>query len=173
MKELCLLRHAKSSWEDRDLSDHDRPLKRRGRRDSYLLGQALAIQFDAIYSSTAERAQSTISIVMEARGIEFGLLTPAAELYTFDAREVLNFVRGISDKYETVLIVGHNPAFTDLCNDLSDAGLENLPTTGFAKLSCNVNHWRSVSDGCAELESLVTPKMLRVRKSDPENDWYR
>ncbi len=173
MKELCLLRHAKSSWDYRELGDHERPLKGRGKRDAKLLGQALAIQFDAIHASTAVRAQSTISIVMKARELNVDDVVSSEELYTFDARKVLNYVRGLSDRLDTVLIVGHNPGFTDLCNDLSDAGLENLPTSGFAKLSCDVDHWRSITDGCAELVSLVTPKMLRVRKSDPETDWYR
>ncbi|MFK8031061.1 MAG: histidine phosphatase family protein [Gammaproteobacteria bacterium] len=173
MKNLCLLRHAKSSWKQRDLPDHDRPLKGRGRRDSRNVGDALALQFDAIYTSTAVRAQSTINIVMERASIDEELLVSTEALYTFDARRVLSFVRDLSDSFSTVLIVGHNPAFTDLCNDLSDAGLENLPTGGFAKISCDVDHWRSVTDGCAELVSLVTPKMLRVRKSDPDSDWYR
>ena len=173
MKHLCLLRHAKSSWDHRELSDHERPLKGRGRRDSHLVGQALSINFDAIYSSTAERAQSTIKLVMPDAGIDEGLLKSDDALYTFDARRVLAFIRGLNDRHTTVLLVGHNPAFTDLCNDLADAGLDNLPTAGFAKLACDVDHWRSVTDGCAELETFVTPKMLRVRKPDPDSDWYR
>lgn len=173
MKHLCLLRHAKSSWKHRDLSDLERPLKGRGERDSRLVGEALSIQFDAIFTSHAERARSTIALVMKEAGVNPEELTVAEELYTFDARRLLAVVRDISDQHDTVLIVGHNPAFTDLCNDLADAGLENLPTAGFAKIACNIDRWRSVTDGCGELVSLVTPKMLRVRKSDPNSDWYR
>ena len=173
MKHLCLLRHAKSSWNHRDLGDHERPLKKRGRRDSHMVGAALAIEFDAIYTSIAERARSTIKIVMDEAGIDAGLLSVSDVLYEFDAREVLAFIRGLNDHHETVLIVGHNPAFTELCNDLADAGIDNLPTAGFAKLACNVDSWRTVTDGCAELVTLVTPKMLRVRKPNPDSDWYR
>lgn len=173
MKNLCLLRHGKSSWEHRNLSDVERPLKRRGQRDSGLVGQALALQFDAVFSSHAQRAQETIKRVMQESGMNADNLITHEDLYTFDSRRVLAFVRDIPDRYETVLLVGHNPAFTDLCNDLSDAGIENLPTAGFAKLACDVDHWRSVTDSCAELVSFVTPKMLRVRKSDPDSDWYR
>lgn len=100
-------------------------------------------------------------------------LVTTDRLYTFDARDALGFIRDIPDRHNTVLIVGHNPAFTDLCNDLAGAGLDNLPTAGFARLACDVDHWRAVTDGCAELTTLVTPKMLRVREPDPDNDWYR
>ncbi len=173
MKQLCLLRHAKSSWDHRELSDHDRPLKGRGRRDSHLVGQALSIDFDAIYSSTAERAQSTVKLVMTDAGIDPTLLKSEEELYTFDSRRVLAFIRRLSDRYHSVMLVGHNPAFTDLCNDLADAEIDNLPTAGFAKIALNVDNWRTVTDGCGELVTLVTPKMLRVRKPKPDSDWYR
>ena len=110
---------------------------------------------------------------MADAGIDEQVLSLDDALYTFDARRVLAFVRGLMTASTPYMLVGHNPAFTDLCNDLADAGLDNLPTAGFAKLACDVGHWRSVTDGCAELETFVTPKMLRVRKSDPDTDWYR
>ncbi|MEM9057810.1 MAG: histidine phosphatase family protein, partial [Pseudomonadota bacterium] len=89
MKTLCILRHAKSSWSDPDVSDHDRELNRRGLRDAPRIGRELAahgIAPDAVFSSTATRARHTAGLVLDALALDPGLCTLHEDLYLASAR---------------------------------------------------------------------------------------
>jgi len=175
MKKICLLRHAKSSWKDRHLNDRERPLKKRGFRDCQLIGQLLQKSeplFEQVFCSDAKRARQTATEVIAAMQYDIEINVEES-LYEFDARRVLRWIRGLDDSLDSVLVVGHNPAFTDLCNDLSGTDLENLPTCGFAVIECDVTQWRRVTDDCGKNVSLITPRMLRDEKILPEHHWYR
>lgn len=169
------MRHAKSSWKDRDLDDRERPLKKRGVKDCHLLGQALQlgdVPFEQVFCSVAQRAQQTASEVLAAAQLSHNVHLEE-DLYEFNSRRLLRWVRSIEHHIESVLVIGHNPAFTDLCNDLSGAEISNLPTCGYAIIECDVNHWRGMSDDCGELTSLITPRMLREENIRPEQHLYR
>lgn len=183
MKTLYLLRHAKSSWDDRGLHDIDRPLKRRGKRDCRLVGAALLqmpFAVDAVFCSPAKRARMTVKRVLETVGqaqTASGQVQTEwqvdDDLYTFDATQVMHYIRWLDNNLERVLIVGHNPAFTELVNDLTDEYLDNLPTCGFAEIQFDVKQWRQLAEGGGQLAALITPKMLREKKFDHRADLYR
>jgi phosphohistidine phosphatase len=144
MKTLILVRHAKSSWTDPSLSDHDRPLNERGRRDAPFMGKVLAdrgIKPDAILSSSAVRAFETAKFFAGALGWEPASIAVRPEIYHADSEAMLELIAGLDDAAETVLIFGHNPIFTYLANLFTDRYLDNLPTCGIFAVEFAVEHW--------------------------------
>ena len=147
MRSLTLLRHAKSSWQDRDLADHERPLAERGRRDAPRMGERIAARGGRpalILTSSAKRALETAQIVARvlepprALGIE-----PA--LYLADPGTILDVIAGTDDSVTTLLVVGHNPGLTELVNRLlPDLRLDNLPTAGVVSMTSTAPTWRDV-----------------------------
>ena len=166
MKNLYLLRHAKSSWDDPSLSDAERPLNGRGRRDAPRMGAALGDRLPPMTFrvSPAERAQQTLGALQQSWiGLEVhhGITEPA--LYTFDYREVLRWVAAQSDDADSLALVGHNPAFTELVNFFGGPGtLDNLPTAGWAELSIRIDEWSQAPDATGEGELVyhLFPKSL-------------
>ena len=154
MKNLYLLRHAKSSWDDPSLNDGERPLNARGRRDAPWMGAALSARLSPMtfHVSPAERAQQTFSALQQ----RWAGLTPqhaitTRSLYTFDYRAVLGWIAEQSDDAEYLALVGHNPAFTELVNFLVGPDtLDNLPTAGWAELSIHVDGWSQAQDAEGE-----------------------
>lgn len=155
MKTLHVLRHAKSSWQEPGLDDHDRDLNDRGRRDAPRMGRALCdlLPLQPVYCSSARRARLTLE------GVCQGYPALAAQphyieeaLYTFDYRELLEWLQAFDGEGEHCLVIGHNPALTDLCNQLvAYRALDNLPTAGYLQLALSVDRWDEVTEGCAEL----------------------
>ena len=166
MKNLYLLRHAKSSWDDPSWRDGERPLNLRGRRDAPRMGGALGTRLAPMtfHVSSAERAQQTFSALQQSwAGLtaQHGITTLA--LYTFDYRAVLSWIAEQSDDAEYLALVGHNPAFTELVNFLvGPCTLDNLPTAGWVELSIHIDGWSQVHDakGEGELTHHLFPESL-------------
>lgn len=164
MKTLHLIRHAKSSWHDSALSDIERPLNKRGYKDCKVIGGALVAAgccFEQVFCSSAQRAQLTITSInqaIEAQNIHWQV---DDALYTFSAEHVIRWCHGLEDEVNDVVIVGHNPAMTELINQLSSNFIASLPTCGYAQLRCGINRWRELGSNCGELTQLLTPKMLK------------
>jgi len=161
MKTIYFIRHAKSSW-DFSGNDHDRPLNSRGFVDADLIGKALAeknISFDAIYSSSANRAETTARIITENLGVPLNTIIFKKELYNFDANEVLKEIYKFSDVFNTVIVFGHNIAFTSLVNKLGSEVVINLPTSGVVSISFDVEKWTQITKGTTNL--CLFPKKLR------------
>ena len=173
MKNLYLLRHAKSSWDDPSLNDAERPLNGRGRRDAPRMGAALGARLSpmAFHVSPAERAQQTFAAVQQSwTGLEVQHGITAPTLYTFNYREVLRWIAAQPDDTDSLALVGHNPAFTELVNFFVGPGtLDNLPTAGWAELSIPIDEWSQATDakGEGELVYHLFPKSLA--KSDGGN----
>ncbi len=161
MKQLLLLRHAKSSWEEPGAEDFDRPLAPRGERDAPRIGVFLAeTEFmpDLIISSPAERAKATAKRV--AKAAEYaGDLRFDERIYMADAGALLEIVRGLPDSAERAMLVGHNPGFEDLATTLS-GGFVRLTTASLACIELAAEHWQDVQPSSGALVWLVTPKTL-------------
>jgi phosphohistidine phosphatase len=148
VKRLILLRHAKSSWAKHGQPDLARPLSGRGERDAPRMGARLherGIHPDLVLSSPALRAATTAALV--ARELDYpgdGIrLDP--RLYLAAPAEILNIVAEQSDEIRCLLVVGHNPGFTDLTNLLlPELGLANLPTAGTVVLDCVIERWAEI-----------------------------
>jgi len=146
MKTLLLLRHAKSSWKHPELADHDRPLNKRGKADAPRVGEWLRRQGltpGLIISSTAERARKTAERVAEASGYE-GEVQLEESLYMGDPEDYLEALRDVPDRYQRVLVVGHNPGLEMFLDDLT-GGDELMPTAALAQISLPIERWRQLT----------------------------
>ena len=153
MKELILLRHAKSSWEY-SVSDFNRPLieKRIKRIINLPSVSALVVENQEIFfSSPANRAIHTTTILMNALNINFKKLQVCESLYTFDSAQLLSFIHKIDNSFSKVVCVGHNPAFSNVITYLSDTTVVNLPTAAWAKIVFDVPKWGNVKNGICSL----------------------
>lgn len=161
MKTIIFIRHGKSSW-DYEVSDKDRPLKERGINDAHLVGaklESLKVTIDAAFSSPANRALHTAMIVLRNLDFDFNKFKVTDALYDFSGDSVLGFLKSLDNGLNTVLIFGHNYAFTTLVNTLGDRYIENLPTASMAQIVFKTKDWNSLSEGMSE--NIIFPKDLR------------
>ena len=153
MKELILLRHAKSSWE-LNVEDRHRPLTEKGMLCIKRMAQhnpEIFSDLDAIYSSPANRANHTASIAIHSLQLPFEKLALTESLYTFEASQVIHFVKNLSNDLERVMCVGHNPAFTQAVVYFSGKDFDHLPTAAWAHLKFKQTKWSSVQEGTLTL----------------------
>lgn len=165
MKTLYLVRHAKSSWEHL-VDDFDRPLIERGILDAQQLSSHYAesgLQPDAIYSSPAARALQTAVIFTKNLAVPFGTLVLDQALYHLGARELLSWLRKRPEAQDTIMVFGHNPGITDFVNKCIDHHIDNVPTTGVARLQFDVDLWSQI-DKQAELISFDYPKNQKKKQ---------
>jgi len=142
MKTLLILRHAKSSWKFPDLSDHDRPLNRRGKQDAPEMGRILKdreLVPDLIVSSTATRAKDTAVAIAKHSGYK-GKKTKNESLYAAEPAAYLKVIRELADDYERVLIVGHNPGVEELIEMLTGE-IHIIPTCTLAQIEFDIDNW--------------------------------
>lgn len=165
MKTIHLLRHAKSSWSDPDLSDRDRPLNARGKRAVLLMIEPIwkaGCRFDNVFCSPAKRARHTIRRISKPLNGEGIFWKTDEDLYTFETGELLQWLQALDDTMDEVMIVGHNPAITELANLLGNQSIENIPTCGYVQLQADVGKWKKVQENCAETKVFLYPKMFDI-----------
>lgn len=162
-KTLFLVRHAKSSWDDAGLDDRQRPLNGRGKVEAPRMGKHLAgykIKPELIYSSPAVRALKTAEKIAKELGFKKSDVVVNEGIYTFDGGNLADVIKELDDKYDTVMLVGHNPAITALANEISDAGIDNIPTCGVALIEFDVRKWKDAARGGGRLVEFDYPKKL-------------
>jgi phosphohistidine phosphatase len=144
MKILTLVRHAKSSWKDTSLADRDRPLNKRGKRDAPEMGRRIAeagIRPSLIVSSPAVRAWTTAKIVADALGYPREFLQRDNNLYLATVNGILDVIVAQDNGFNSLMLVGHNPGFTDFANYLVPGLTNNLPTTGVVSVELDTDDW--------------------------------
>jgi phosphohistidine phosphatase len=160
MKTLYLMRHAKSSWKDNQLMDHERPLKKKGRKDATSMGTMLSGKKRTpaiIYSSTAERARETAGIVAETSGY-IGEVHYDQRLYLAEPDTLIAFIHELPDNVENILLVGHNPGLEALAQVLSGK-IVALPTAAIAHFKLEVDQWKNINLATrGEMAHLWVPK---------------
>jgi phosphohistidine phosphatase len=145
MKTLLVLRHAKSSWNDPALDDHERPLSKRGRRDGPRMGELVreyGLMPDVLMSSDAVRARLTAQAMAEAARYA-GQILLDRRLYMASPADIRSLLRTVPDKAETVMIVGHNPGLEDLVAQLTGKR-QDLPTAALAQIVLPIDRWRDL-----------------------------
>ena len=164
MKTLLVLRHGKSSWKNASLSDHERPLQRRGRRDATRMGKLLLREElvpDLIVSSSAERALRTAEIAALACDYEAEIEVTRA-FYHAGPETYIERVQDLPSGYERVLVVGHNPGMEELVALLTGVD-ERFPTAALAQIELPVEDWGELelsSEG--QLINLWLPKEVDI-----------
>jgi len=161
MKTLYLIRHAKSSWKDPRLTDFDRPLNKRGKRDAPFMGDVLndkKIYPDLIISSPAKRAKKTAAEIANKIGFPIKKISFNDEIYEASISTLIDLLKKMNDKYESVMIFGHNPGLTVLNNHISNFYIENIPTCGIVALKFN-KKWSEIDKNSCEHLFFEHPKM--------------
>jgi phosphohistidine phosphatase len=162
MKTLLALRHAKSSWDDAALDDHERPLNKRGQRDAPRMGALVrerGLIPDVIISSDAVRARLTAEAVVEAARYG-GEIRLDHRLYMAGPADILSLLRTVGEKAETVMIVGHNPGFEELVAQLTGEQ-QDMPTAALAQIVLPIDQWRDLKLSTrGTLEGHWVPKEL-------------
>jgi phosphohistidine phosphatase len=159
-RHLLLLRHAKSSWDDPALADHDRPLAPRGRKAAKLIGAHLSregIVISRVLCSSALRTRQTLELVEPAGEVQI-----EDELYGATDEYLLDRVRRESDEHQAVMLIGHNPAMQELTLLLSPGAEDRVgkfPTGALATLTFT-GSWASLAPGQADLVAFVKPREL-------------
>lgn len=134
MKNLILIRHAKSSWDFPRLNDYDRPLNDRGKRDAPKMAHWLSLQeikADLIISSGAERAKNTAIALQTVLNIPMKI---DDQLYHAGRSKLLNYIKNTGNDINGLILVSHNPGLNDLVDYLLSSFPENIPTTGIVCL---------------------------------------
>lgn len=164
-KLLYLIRHAKSSWDDPSLRDHDRPLNKRGKRDAPLMANVLkkkGIKPDVIYSSTAVRALEFSKVIAETLDFKKKNINATKELYMADVKEMLGILRSVDNSAETVFMVSHNPYITEFANSLCNYNLDNIPTSGVFCVEFDEKKWKDIDLGKGKFVSFDYPKKYYI-----------
>lgn len=160
-KILYLVRHAKSSWKDASLSDMDRPLNKRGRRNSPVMGKRLLEQGhkpDLMISSPANRAMSTARNIAWELGIDDAEIVSDENLYFSGAEGMQSVLVSVDDSHRKVMLIGHNPAMTFLMNRLGDTDIFNMPTCAIAIIGFEMASWADLYSTAGVLLGYDYPK---------------
>ena len=160
MKRLILSRHAKSSWKYPELRDIDRPLNKRGRKAAPIMGGALkerGLIPEVIYASPSVRTRMTSALLAEALGFPTEQIEFIDSFYGTSPGGVVQFASKLDESLSSVMLVGHNPTWTDLCHRLTGDYLENLPTSGIIVIDFDIGHWRELSNQ-GKINALLIPR---------------
>jgi phosphohistidine phosphatase len=161
MKQLYLVRHAKSSWKNPELADMERPLNKRGKRDAPFMGKRLSrhnVQPDLIISSPAKRALSTAKSIAQEIGYPRKRIVANESVYMASVQTLLKTIQDIDESHSRAILLGHNPGLTELAVRLSQHQVDNIPTCGIFCIDFNVDSWKEVSEGTGTFAFFDYPK---------------
>ena len=161
MKTLLIVRHAKSSWDSADISDIDRPLNDRGKRDAPAMAQRLikaGVGIDRFVSSPAKRARQTAEHFAHAYGKKEKAIRQIPELYHASVPTFQQVVGDLDNSDDAVAIFSHNPGITAFVNTLTEIRLDNMPTCAVFAVKNEVEHWKDFLSGGAKFLFFDYPK---------------
>jgi len=161
VKTLLLMRHAKSDWKARFDHDHERPLNKRGVDAAKTMGMVLARAGEipeSVIVSSATRAKTTVDLAMEA-GAWSSRVRETDNLYNTRAEDVLEEVRAEPDETTRLMIVGHEPTWSTMLNELVGGGRHPFGTAAVARIDFPAETWAGLAVGTGELRWLITPRL--------------
>ncbi len=163
-KTLYIVRHAKSSWDDPLLADHDRPLMPKGIKKTLKTAGYIKSRIacpELLLSSTATRAKQTAQIMAEELGFPKEKILFTRNLYHAGPDTIFNELYALPDEISSVMIFGHNPGFTYFVNEYLDPSLDNLPTSGLVGITFNADKWQEIDASEFHVNFVVIPKLLK------------
>ena len=162
MKQLILIRHAKSSWSDYSIPDFDRPLNERGKKDAPVMAERLLkreIKIDAFISSPAKRAKKTAEAFAKTYGIKKEKIKFIDELYLATPNVFSAVISAIDDKYDSIAVFSHNNGITDFANQLTETRIDEIPTCGIFAIKLRSKHWSEFDTAEKEFLFFDSPKL--------------
>ena len=162
MKELLLIRHAKSSWENPNLSDFNRPLNERGKKDAPKMADWLhhQIKVDFLLGSTAVRAKRTADVFIDQLNLKTNQYAFSEKLYHASPTALMKLIRETNESINSLLLVAHNPGLNDLANYLVPDFNENIPTCGIFWVRVETIRWQMINPANTSLHIFQNPKNL-------------
>ncbi len=164
MRQLALIRHAKSSWKEPALHDFDRPLNKRGKRDAPFMGRKLKelrFEFDVIITSPAVRALATTRLIATEIDYPEEEIKTDKRIYEASWQSLLEVVNDVDDVNSRVAVVGHNPGMSHFAAVLTGDGPGDMPTCAIALLDFDVSGWSEIRPAMARLRAFEYPKKYR------------
>ena len=167
MKEIIFIRHAKSEWGNEGLKDIDRPLNERGYTDAYFLSFWYAKNKpapDLILSSTATRAYNTAQIFARALDLETEKFQLDERIYESSSQTLFEIIKNVPPSVDRLMMFGHNPGFTNTCNEISDdLFFENVPTCGIVSFHLDIFNWSQSITKKGKINFYQFPKEFKNR----------
>jgi len=160
---LYLVRHAKSSWKNPELEDSKRPLNTRGEQDAPEMGNRLkarGIKPDLVISSPAVRARKTAEVIAHALSYDLDQIKYDWELFHANAGVLLNVLRKVPSRFDTVFMFGHNPGLTYFANQIGGLDIDNIPTSGIVAMEFSTS-WKKVDLGTGKFQFFDYPKKTK------------
>lgn len=160
MKELILIRHAKSSWSNPLLEDFERPLNKRGAKNAPFMAKVLKqkeVNPDLIISSPSKRTKDTLDFFIKEFDYK-GEIIFEESIYEAPYINILKVIKNIDDKHKTIFLIGHNPGLNDLSNFLLGEFKDNIPTCGTVKIDFDVKSWKDIGKENSKLVFFEFPK---------------
>ena len=160
MKELILIRHAKSSWSNPLLEDFERPLNKRGAKNAPFMAKILKqkeLNPDLIISSPSKRTKDTLDFFIKEFDYKREIIFEES-IYEAPYINILKVIKNIDDKHKTIFLFGHNPGLNDLADFLLGRFEENIPTCGVLKIDFDTNYWKNISKDNSKLIFFNFPK---------------
>lgn len=167
MKNIFIVRHAKSTKDIQELIDFERPLNERGVKNANQISEDLLKKKEipeVIITSPAIRAISTALIFANKFDFPWEKFLVKDGIYEADAETILNVIRHIPDEYQSAMIFGHNPGFTILCNKLGNKPIDNMPTSAVMKIELNISSWKEAGNEKGNVALFETPKALSTKE---------
>jgi len=162
MKTIILVRHAKSSWKNMMLADHDRPLNPRGKQNAPEMGRRLKsrnILPELLLASTAKRAKSTAKMIAKEIGY-MDKVMKSKSLFHAGTSEIIKIIQSLDNRFSVVMLFGHNPGFTSCANALTPSMIENIPTCGVVSIEFDIQTWKEIKPGSGNLQFFDYPKKI-------------
>jgi phosphohistidine phosphatase len=163
MKTLYLVRHAKSSWKNLNLTDKERPLNKRGKRDAPFMGiklKEMKLLPELMISSNAVRAKKTAYAIAKEIDYDKDNIVLTDEVYEASTIELLNIIKQLNQEFKSIMMFGHNPALTGFHNYLTDQYIDNIPTCGITGIRFE-NQWADINERSGKFLFFIYPKMYK------------
>ncbi|MGL1886547.1 MAG: histidine phosphatase family protein [Reichenbachiella sp.] len=161
LKYVIVVRHAKSSWKNMKLKDHDRPLNKRGLKNGPDMANYVQSRVDTpsmLMTSSAVRAKETALYFKEATGVSDQNFMVNSALYHASSHDILNIIANQSADLSSIMLFAHNPGVTDFVNAVTDSEIDNIPTCGVAVIAFNMAKWSEIKQVKGKLEDYYYPK---------------
>ena len=161
MKTILLVRHAKSSWENFSLSDEERPLNERGKKNAPEMAHRLLkkkIKIDAFITSPAKRAKSTAEYFAKEYDIDKKKIIIVPELYMANNQAFIQTIRNAPPSANSIAIFSHNDGITNFANSLSNARIDNMPTCAVFAVTSEIIDWAQFEPGKNDFYFFEYPK---------------
>jgi phosphohistidine phosphatase len=161
MKQLLLIRHAKSSWDNPSLSDSERPLNERGKKDAPEMAKRLSdkkIRIDALVSSPAKRAKQTSKHFAKEFDLKKKNIVLEPTLYEAGEENFYKVVENLKNKWDCVVIVSHNPGITSFADSLTETKSDDMPTCSVFAVKIDTDKWNNFKTARKEFWFFDYPK---------------